>query len=124
MFMGMSVAVTLIMVVMVSVAVTLIMVVMVSVAVTLIMVMVMAMAVTLIKGMIMHMGGFMPMLRIRFPGTANFYRITSVSTSTGITHSYSFCSTNKDFTCISVPRISLMPVRLHSGQWLNMPSGV
>ena len=87
-------------------------------------IMVMAMAVRVIMAMIMPMGVIVLMLRFRFPGFTYSYRIASVSASTGITHSYSFCSTNKDFTCISVPRISLMPAFLHSGQWLNIPSGL
>ena len=100
------------------------------------MVMMMAMAVGLgmimrvrmgmIMRMIMWMGMIMVvmMLLCRLPGAAYFYRIVSISASACVTHNYSFCSTNKDFICNSVPRISLIPLFLHSGQWLNIPSGV
>ena len=94
------------------------------------MVMMMAMAVG--PGMIMRVSMVMRMIMImvvmmllcRLPGTAYFYRIVSISASACVTHNYSFCSTNKDFICNSVPRISLIPLFLHSGQWLNIPSGV
>ena len=88
--------------------------------------MIMWVRVSMVMRMIMWMGMIMVvmMLLCRLPGASYFYRIVSISASACVTHNYSFCSTNKDFICNSVPRISLIPLFLHSGQWLNIPSGV
>ena len=45
----------------------------------------------------------------RFSGPGDFYRAGSLSASAGVTHGYSFCSTNKDLICNSVPRTNRMP---------------
>ena len=88
-----------------------IMLVMMSMAVGLIMVMGMIMLVmmSMAVGMIMVMGMIMTMCRLGLTGPAYFHRIASVSASAGVAHSYSFCSTSKDFICNSVPLISLIP---------------
>jgi len=86
--------------------------------------MIMVVVMTMTVGMIVVMGMIVMVNRLGFTGTANFYRIGSVAASACVTHNYSFCSTSKDFNCSSVPRISLMPCLLHSGQWLNILSGV
>ena len=88
--------------------------------------MIMRVSMVMIMRMIMWMDMIMVvmMLLCRLPGASYFYRIVSISASACVTHNYSFCSTNKDFICNSVPRISLIPLFLHSGQWLNIPSGV
>ena len=91
--------------------------------------MVMAMAVrvimiVIVMAMAVRVIMVMMFLRFRITGSAYFNWLASISASTGVTHSYSFCSTSKDFICNSVPRISLTPIRWHSGQWLKTPSGV
>ena len=84
-----------------------IMLVMMSMAVGLIMIMVVMMSMAV--GLIMVMGLIMTMCRPGLTGPAYFHRIASVSASAGVAHSYSFCSTSKDFICNSVPLISLIP---------------
>ena len=106
-------------VVVMTVAVGVIMVMGVIMVVGVIMVMMMRTMVMMIIEMIIIM-----VLRFRLPGAGDSHRISPISASACFTHNYSFCSTSKDFICSSVPRISLMPCLLHSGQWLNIPSGV
>ena len=93
-----------------------------------VMMMAMAMGISMVMGMnmvmVVGMNMVLMMLLCRPAGAANSYRIVSISASACVTHNYSFYSTNKDFICNSVPRISLIPLSLHSGQWLNIPSGV
>lgn len=84
----------------------------------------MGMGMIMRVGMVMGMNMVLMMLLCRLPGAAYFYRIVSISASACVTHNYSFYSTSNDFICNSVPRISLIPLFLHSGQWLNIPSGV
>jgi len=83
-----------------------------------IMVVMMSMAVGMmvVVGMIMVMGMIMTVYRFGLTGPAYFHRIATKAASTGVTHSYSFYSTSKDFICNSVPLISLIPCFLHSGQ--------
>ena len=81
------------------------MVVMMSMAVGMIMVVGMIMAM----GMIMVVGMIMTVCRFGLTGSAYFYRIVTKVASAGVAHSYSFCSTSKDFICNSVPLISLIP---------------
>jgi len=103
----------------VSMVMSMVMVVMVMIVIVMV---VMPMTVRMIMAVRMIMR--LMLLRFRFTGSTYFHWIVSIPASTGVTHSYSFCSTSKDFICSSVPRISLTPIRWHSGQWLKTPSGL
>ena len=76
--------------------------------------MVAAMAVRFMgMAMVVSIMGALAALRLAGPG--DLCRGGSLATSAGFTHNYSFCSTSNDLICNSVPRISRMPGRWHSG---------
>jgi hypothetical protein len=69
----------------------------------------MIVVVGMIMFMVMMLLTIFMVLRFRLTGSAYFHRIVTKAASAGVTHSYSFCSTSKDFICNSVPLISRIP---------------